>query len=106
MHKILVIRFSSLGDVVLTLPVFKRLRAAYPEARITALVKDAFADVLKGESAIDEVIVFKRSDSLVGLIQRIRQGHFDTILDLHANIRSRLVSFFSGAKRVARYRKA
>jgi len=106
MRKILVIRLSSLGDVVLTLPVFKRLRAAYPEAKITALVKDTFSDVLKGENSIDDVITLTSGMSLWALAQRIREEHFDAILDLHANIRSRVISWFSGAARIVRYRKA
>ena len=70
---------SSLGDVVLTLPVFQRLRAAYPDAHIAVLVKDAYADVLKGEGAIDEVLTVARGESLLALARRIRQGKFDTV---------------------------
>jgi heptosyltransferase-2 len=97
---------SSLGDVVLTLPVFKRLRAAFPDAHIAALVKENYADVLKGESAIDAVLTVGRGESLLALVRRIRHEEFDTVLDLHANVRSQVVSLFSGAKRVVRYRKA
>jgi len=104
--KILVIRFSSLGDVVLTLPVYKRLRALYPDAYIAAVVKDAYADVLRGETSINEVIVLAKGESLFALGRRIRHQRFDAVLDLHANIRSRVVSWFSGAARVVRYRKA
>ncbi len=106
MRRILVIRLSSLGDVVLTLPVFKRLRAAYPDAHIAALVKEAYADVLKGDSAINEVITLAPVDSVWQLAKRVRGGHFDTILDLHANVRSRIVCWMSGAANVIRYRKA
>ena len=106
MRKILVIRLSSLGDVVLTLPVFKRLRAAYPDAHIAVLVKDSFADVLRGERAIDEVISFSKDESLWSLARRIRAMHFDTVLDLHANLRSRVVSAMSSARMVVRYHKA
>jgi len=105
-RKILVIRLSSLGDVVLTLPVLKRLRAAHPEAHIAVLVKTAFADVLKGEGAVSEVIELAPGDSLPALCGRIRGRKFDAILDLHANARSRLVCLSSGAGRVVRYRKA
>ncbi len=100
------IRLSSLGDVVLTLPVYKRLRAAYPDAHIAALVKEAFADVLKGESTINEVIPFEKDETLVSLIRKIRDLHFDSVLDLHANFRSRILSLFSGARQIVRYRKA
>jgi len=106
MRRILVIRLSSLGDVVLTLPVFKRLRAAYPEAYIAALVKESFADVLRGESSISEVVSFKPEESLWHLAQRIRHLHVDTVLDLHSNIRSRVISALAGANIVVRYKKA
>ena len=105
MHKILVIRLSSLGDVVLTLPLFKRLRSAYPEAHIAALVKEAYADVLSGDSSIDEVITLAQGESLFSICQRVRRETFDAVLDLHANFRSRIVSWFSGAARIVRYRE-
>ncbi len=106
MHRILVIRLSSLGDVVLTLPIFHRLRVSYPDATIAVLVKDAYADVFKGESAINEVLTLEPGTSLWALAQRIRGEHFDAILDLHANVRSRMVCALSGAAKVVRYRKA
>jgi heptosyltransferase-2 len=104
--KILVIRLSSLGDVVLTLPIVRLLRATYPDARISALVKSSFADAISGSSDISDRIILNSDESLVSLVQKIRSEKFDVILDLHANVRSRIVSFFSGAARVIRYRKA
>ncbi len=106
MRKLLVIRFSSLGDVVLTLPVFKRLRAVYPHAYIAALVKESYADILKEEGSINEIMVFAKGQSLRELCRLVRRAGFDTVLDLHSNIRSRLVSAYSGASKVIRYRKA
>ena len=100
------IRMSSLGDVVLTLPVFKRLRAAHPDAHIVALVKDAYADVLRAENSIDAVLTMGRGESILSLGRRIRKEKFDTILDLHANLRSRALCWYSGAERIVRYRKA
>jgi heptosyltransferase-2 len=106
MRKILVIRLSSLGDVVLTLPVFHRLRAAYPDAHISVLVKDAYSDVLKEEKSVNEIIPFAKGQSLIEVCRQIRHAGFDTILDLHANVRSRMISAFSGARKVVRYQKA
>lgn len=104
--KILVIRLSSLGDVVLTAPVFAALRQAYPDAHITAAVKKAFADALASNPAITEVMSLGPEESLVSFVRRIREAQYDIVIDLHANLRSRLISFFSGALRRARYRKA
>jgi ADP-heptose:LPS heptosyltransferase len=106
MRKVLVIRLSSLGDVVLTSPVFKVLRQAWPEAKITVLTKEMFADVLSENPDIDQVLLLRRGESIFSLVRRVRAEHFDVIIDLHANLRSRLVSFFSGAAQRARYHKA
>lgn len=104
--KILVIRLSSLGDIVLSAPVFQALRRAYPEARIVSLVKEEFAGVLAAHPSIDERWVLRRGESLRLLIRRVREARFDILIDLHGNLRSRLISAFSGARRRVRYRKA
>jgi heptosyltransferase-2 len=106
MTKILVIRLSSLGDIVLTLPVFVALRKAYPQASITALVKEQFADLLSNNPDINQVMTLKRQESIGSIIRRVRQEHFDIVVDLHANLRSTLISAFSQAPRRVRYQKA
>jgi heptosyltransferase-2 len=106
MRKVLVIRLSSLGDVVLTAPVFQTLKRAWPDARITMLTKEAFKDVLLGNPHIDECMVLKKGESIFSLIRRVRNERFDVVIDLHANLRSRTVSLFSGARLKARYSKA
>ena len=55
--KILVVRLSSLGDIVLSSPVYKNIKAAWPNARITLMVKPQFAQVLAGHPDIDEIMV-------------------------------------------------
>jgi heptosyltransferase II len=106
MRKVLVIRFSSLGDVVLTGPIFDALHKAWPNAEITALTKEQFADVYKGSPAVNQVMTLKRGESLRSLVQRVRTEKFDVVIDLHANLRSRMVSLFSGARQRVRYQKA
>jgi len=104
--KILVIRFSSLGDVVLTLPVFRALRQAYPNAHLVALTKDAYADALRASPDINECLTLAKGETLPSIIKRIRECRFDAILDLHGNLRSRLISVLSKTPRVVRYTKA
>jgi ADP-heptose:LPS heptosyltransferase len=60
-HKVLVMRLSSLGDIVLLSPVFKNIKDKWPDARITLLVKEQFAQVLMGHPDIDDIIVYKKS---------------------------------------------
>jgi len=104
--KILVVRLSSLGDVVLTAPVYSALRERFPQATLLSVVKKAYADVLTANVAIDHVFTLAPGESLIALIRRIRAAKVDIVIDLHANLRSRLISFFSGAPKKIRYRKA
>ncbi len=101
-HKILVIRLSSLGDVVLTGPVYKNLKAHWPDARVSVLVKPQFAAVLEGHPGVDEVIPYR---GLGDALTRIRGAGFTHLLDLHGNLRSRLVRALSGIPNQAAYRK-
>ena len=56
MHKILILKFSALGDVVHTLPVAATLRKSLPDSNISWMVEERFQDILQGNPDIDEVI--------------------------------------------------
>lgn len=99
---ILVIRLSSLGDVALTVPVYRSLKAHWPGCRITVLVKPAFASLLQGHPAVDEVLPF---ESLGQALGAIRAREFSHLLDLHGTLRSRLIRLLSGVANQAGYRK-
>jgi lipopolysaccharide heptosyltransferase II len=103
-NKILVIRLSSLGDVVLTLPALAALKAAWPKAHLTFLVKKSFAPVLAGLPHVDEVSEFERR-GVWGWAREIRRRRFDLVVDLHDTVRSRFWSMASGADRCVRYDK-
>lgn len=100
---ILVIRLSSLGDIVLSSPVYKNIKAAWPDARITLLVKPQFAQALSGHPDIDEIMVAKKG--LIANIRQIRAGHFTHLLDLHVTLKTMLMSFFSKISNRIRYDK-
>ena len=100
---ILVVRFSSLGDIVLSSPVYKNIKAAWPNARITLLVKPAFSQALAGHPDIDEILVAKKS--LWGIVRQVRAGHYTHYLDLHATFKSILVGWLSNIPNRARYDK-
>jgi heptosyltransferase-2 len=87
--KILVIRFSSLGDVVLSTAAFPNIRAHYPNAEISVLVKADYADVFDNNPNIDHVVVFDPGkQSFSELTKEIRLSGYDLIIDLHGNLRS------------------
>ena len=100
---ILVIRLSSLGDIVLSSPVYKNIKATWPDARITLLVKPQFAQALAGHPDIDEIMVAKKG--LFANIRQIRAGHFTHLLDLHVTLKTMLMSFFSKISNRIRYDK-
>ena len=99
---VLVVRLSSLGDVVLTAPVYRQLKAQWPDCRITVLVKPAFAPVLQGNPHIDRIEPFQ---GLPAALRLARNGGFTHLLDLHGNLRSRVIRHLSGIPHVSAYRK-
>lgn len=101
-HHILVVRLSSLGDVVLTGPVYKNLKAHWPDCRVVVLVKPQFASVLRGHPDIDEVMIFH---GVVDAVKRIKAGGFTHLLDLQGTLRSWLIRRLSGVPSQAVYRK-
>jgi heptosyltransferase-2 len=89
--RILLVRFSSLGDVLLTTPLIRALRARHPGARLTALTKEWWAPLLSANPHLDEVVAIPRGESLVALARQLRAGGFTHRLDLHGSTRSRML---------------
>ncbi|MDJ0781180.1 MAG: glycosyltransferase family 9 protein [Desulfosarcinaceae bacterium] len=105
--RILVIRFTSLGDVILTTPVVAALRERYPQARIDYLVMQSCSEAIEGNPHIDTLIRFdkERYGGLIGLTAFARRlDRYDLIIDLHAKLRSRILSVLVPGS-VLRYRK-
>lgn len=92
--KILVLRFSSIGDIVLTTPVLRCLRKKYPGAEIHYATKPQFADVLKHNPHITQLHLL--SSSLLGFIQQLKNEEFDYLIDLHNNQRTMVIKWLLG----------
>lgn len=86
MVKFLVIRFSSIGDIVLTTPVIRCLKKQVEGAEIHYITKISFKDVLKANPYIDKLWLF--DDNLDELSRRLLEENFDHVIDLHNNLRS------------------
>ncbi|HHG85437.1 MAG TPA: glycosyltransferase family 9 protein [Bacteroidetes bacterium] len=89
LQKILIIRLSSIGDIVLTSPVIRSLRACYPNVAIHFVTKAAYAPLLVHHPDIDRLHLF--SGNMDALITEMKAENFDFILDLHRNLRSRII---------------
>lgn len=90
-RRILIIRLSSLGDILLTTPILHLLRNHCPQAKIDFLVKAVYQDLLRAHPAIDRLILFKDRQSLWQTLHLLRQTRYDVVLDLHRTLRSRLI---------------
>jgi ADP-heptose:LPS heptosyltransferase len=88
-NKILVIRFSSIGDIVLTSPVVRCLKEQLPNAEIHYLTKKQYGFVLSANPHLDRIWSYDHNFS--ELIPQLRAAGFDFIVDLHRNFRSAYV---------------
>ncbi|MCX5786362.1 MAG: hypothetical protein NTX59_11805 [Elusimicrobia bacterium] len=100
--KILVIRMSSLGDIILTAPVLRNLKDRWPEARIDLLVKHQFAAAASNSVFLSGAVEFR---GLFKTARTLNSAGYDLIIDLHATLRSRLLSTLIRAPLKIRYRK-
>jgi lipopolysaccharide heptosyltransferase II len=107
MRRAVLIRFSSLGDVVLTLPVARTLKEAFPAAEIVFLTRAAYQPLLEGQAGIDRVVTLEEAGQGLAALRRSCRalGHFDLALDLHGTLRSRSCLGALDADRRLRYRK-
>ena len=86
MKKILIIRFSSIGDIVLASPVFRCLKNQLPNTEIHFCTKTQFKAVTEHNPYIDAFHYF--DNNWESLLQQLKAQQFDCIIDLHHNIRS------------------
>lgn len=106
--KILIIRLSSIGDIVLASPLIRILRNRFKQARIDLLVAEEYKEILEANLHLNQIITFDRKTGLRGLLKlggQIRRTQYDLVIDIHRKIRSRLISFISGAGQVITYQK-
>lgn len=108
--KILIVKLSSLGDVVHTLPAFKAIRDNYPESKICWVVERSGAEILKSLQELDEIIIFdtlnwrKKPFSLATLkelaesIRKIRNQKFNIAIDFQGTLKSSFIAFLSSSK--------
>lgn len=87
--KILVIRFSSIGDIVLTSPVLRALKSQVENAEVHFLTKETFRTLIESNPNVDKIHVLK--DKLANVVVDLKAEKFDVVIDLHNNIRTKRV---------------
>ena len=105
----LIIKPSSLGDIVQALPVLTSLREAHPKAHIAWLVATVFADLLQGHPRLDRVVTFDRrrygsigksfgaTADFVAFVEGLRREKFTAVIDLQGLFRSGFLTAATGA---------
>lgn len=86
LKKILLIRFSSIGDIVLTTPVIRCLRQQLPDHELHLLTKKAYQSLYAANPYVDRVLATE--GDLRDVMPLLREAHYDFVVDLHKNWRS------------------
>ncbi len=108
-QRILIVKLGSIGDIVHTLPVLRTLRVRFPNAFIAWAVEEKLADLLYGNTDLDEIVIistkrwrknlsFSTLSEVMEAIGNLREKSFDIVLDFQGLIKSGVVSLLTGAK--------
>jgi heptosyltransferase II len=90
-ESVLVLRFSAVGDVVLTAPALDALRRAWPATRIVYAVKERLAHLVRYNPDVAEVVTLLPSQGPLSLARRLRALRPGAVLDLHNKMRSKVL---------------
>ncbi|MDP2913138.1 MAG: lipopolysaccharide heptosyltransferase II [Candidatus Omnitrophota bacterium] len=99
---ILIIRLDKMGDVILSTPVIKTMREAFPNSRITFMVRPYTRQIVEGNPYLDEVLVYdkdRHANSITAnmkFILKLRRKKFDLALILHPTGRTHILMFLAG----------
>lgn len=92
--KFLILRFSSIGDIVLTTPVVRCLKKKFPDAEIHYATKRAFHTIVQHNPYISKIHLL--DNSVLELVNQLKQEKFDYVIDLHNNQRTFLIKTLLG----------
>jgi lipopolysaccharide heptosyltransferase I len=99
-HRLLLIKPSSLGDIIHTLPTLAALKGHFPDASITWVVKRQWAGLVERVDGVDHILMLE--DGVYGWLSKVpllRAGRYDVVLDLQGLFRSGLLAWLSGCPR-------
>lgn len=94
--KVLILRFSSIGDIVLTTPVVRTVKTQLQDAEVHYATKKSFGGLLAENPYVDSIHLL--DDSLGDLIGQLKKEKFDVIIDLHHNLRTKIIKTRLGVK--------
>lgn len=102
MRELLIIQPASLADIVHGLQVTASLKAQQPDWRVSWIVRDVFAPLVRSSSVVDQIFVFRRLGGVRGffqLMREVRARQFDAVWDFQGLLRSGLMVKWTHARR-------
>lgn len=100
--RILIIRLSSFGDIILTEPITSVIKTTYPEAEIDFLTSEQYSSLPRMFPHINTVFTWKNDKDSLGILQ---DRNYDLVLDLHGKLRSMMIRMKLGAPKNLTYNK-
>jgi len=100
-ENLLIIRTDRIGDVVLTLPAAGIIKKHYPKCRISFLVKEYTAPLLRGSRSIDNILVLPESNGKLNIFEAyklLRKYQFDSVIIVYPTFQLAFLTFFAGIK--------
>jgi heptosyltransferase-2 len=86
---VLAVRFSSIGDVLLTTPLLRSIRSRHPDSRITVLTKQPYVPLLSHNPHLSRVVGLPADRSMTSIAAELRSQRYTHLLDLHDSLRTR-----------------
>ena len=100
--RILIVRLDRIGDVILSTPVIKAVRDAYPDSYIACMVRPYAADIITGNPHLNEVMIYDKDGRHKSFLETLRFSNelrskkFDLAILLHPTTRTHMVAFLAG----------
>jgi len=101
MKKILIIRMSAIGDIVLSTSFLSSVKKEFPNAKIDFLIKSEFSDIMYQNDLINDLITYDKQAGLKGLLalgKGLKNKNYDMVYDIHSVFRSKILSLFIKTK--------
>jgi len=105
---ILITRFSSIGDIVLTTPLVRAVRKRFPKARIDFVIKREFAELMQTNPHLTTVYEYDKRTGIKGLLalaRQLRDNRYDLFVDIHKNFRTYLLRVLTRPGRTVAFSK-
>ena len=92
LKKVLIIRLSSLGDILLSTPFIRAIKEKYPQIEIDFLLRERYKDALVQNPYLTNIYEYPNNNELSGLTEKLKDQNYDLILDLQNNFRSEKIN--------------